>query len=59
MFDLFQNQRTRMFLWLEERPEEKDIILDGVERVLTQTGTLHKRYDGFVLIVFFFCPERI
>lgn len=66
VFDLFQNQRTRMFKWMEglclfsvcifrafyllilfsDHPKERDIVLEAVERVLTQTGTLDKRYDG-------------
>ena len=43
IFDLFQNQRKRMFDWMEAHPKEKSEILEAVERVLTQTGTLEKR----------------
>ena len=37
-----------MFEWLENHPQDKNSIMESVERVLTQTGTLEKRYDGLV-----------
>ena len=35
---------------MEERPQERNVILDSIERVLTQTGTFEKRFDGYVFL---------
>lgn len=51
IFDLFQNERNRVMEWLLTREEDANAVMEAVVRVLTQTGTLEKRYDGVVMPV--------
>jgi hypothetical protein len=45
LFDLFQRNRNKMFVWLEQHPIQRDAIMETMIRVLTMTGWFDK-VDG-------------